>query len=137
LLERNGLVIDYISYNDQGSWPVEAFHNSKIMVLKSTSADNHFGENWYADAIDNVFNSIDSLISDEFIVYPNPSYNKVNIIVQSGNSHDILIYSVQGMLLDRYSMNGLNVTEIDLSIYNQGVIILKIGNQIRKVIVLK
>jgi len=34
-------------------------------------------------------------------------------------------------------MNNMNESVIDLSVYNQGVIILRIGDQIRKVVILK
>ncbi len=137
LIESNGLVIDYLRYDDQSSWPEEAFSNGKVMVLNDLTTDNHFGENWAAEDIGNVFNSIDSSIVRDLKIYPNPTYNRVHIIVPAREKSDILIYSLQGTLLGRHSLNGLTDAEIDISVYNQGVVIIKVGSNIRKVVIFK
>jgi hypothetical protein len=137
LMENNGLIIDYLNYDDQGIWPVEAFSSGKLMVLKNHSLDNHFGENWIAESIENVFNPIQIEKSGKLVVFPNPTKGKINVIDQANRDKDVYIYSVQGNLLGTYSLNSIKENTVDLSVYNEGVVILRIGDQIRKVVILK
>ncbi|MCB8998844.1 MAG: CotH kinase family protein [Bacteroidales bacterium] len=137
LLDGHGLVVDYLEYTDQGGWPADAFTDGKVMSLKSPELDNHFGENWITESIDQVFSRMDSLAESELVVYPNPSYKMVNILIPSNKASEIYIYSIQGSLLDIVAVDNSGVTEIDVARFNQGIVLLKIGDSVKKIVVLK
>lgn len=137
LLEKNGLVIDYLHYSAQENWPTAAFTEEKMMSLFSTTSDNHFGENWFAEPVARVFASIDTLENEKLSVYPNPTYDRVWLKIPSQLKSDIQIYSYQGKLLGIESCKEFGDTELNLAKYGQGVLFLKIGNTMKKVIVIK
>ena len=137
LLENHNLIIDFIEYSNDGKWPEDGFIHGEVMIMKNTETDNHFGENWYSETIAKVFNRIDSLDSHELILYPNPSFDRVNIIVPVNELSDIYIYSIEGKLIDIEKMNQNGFTEVELAKYDQRILILRIGENIRKVILLK
>jgi len=136
LVNKYGKVIDQVVFANIAPWPVPT-NSQQAITLKSANVDNHFGENWMLIDLDKVVKvkNVDSINPME--VYPNPTHGLVKVSFPNNSVSDVLIYSVQGTLLGRYSLNKLNYTEIDLSVYNQSVVILRIGDQIRKVIVLK
>jgi len=67
--------------------------------------------------------------NDEFLVYPNPTNNKFQIICKTPNSKKELYNSVGQLVFSTYS------NEIDVSDYSKGLYYLKCGRYIRKLIV--
>lgn len=65
-------------------------------------------------------------------VYPNPVSNILNVDFSSNKNVDAKLYSMSGKLLE--INNSINNTKFDMSKYDSGLYILKIGNITRKVI---
>jgi len=67
--------------------------------------------------------------NDEFLVYPNPTHNKFQIISKTPNAKKELYNSVGQLIFSTYS------NEIDVTGYSKGVYYLKCGRYIRKLVV--
>jgi hypothetical protein len=67
--------------------------------------------------------------NDEFLVYPNPTHNKFQIISKTPNSKKELYNSVGQLVFSTYG------NEIDVSRYSKGVYYLKCGRYNRKLVV--
>ncbi len=90
-----------------------------------------------AESIENVFNTIQLSESGSLIIYPNPTSGRINIIDKTNYNSDVYLYTLQGTLLGDFPLKSIRENSIDLSVYNQGVIILRIGDQVRKVVILE
>ncbi len=137
LMENHGLVIDYLKYEYPGNWPSAGFLEGMMMVLSNPKADNHFGENWLAESLETLFIPGTSSDGAEMSVYPNPTFSKVELKIPKNEASDILVYSSQGKLLGKYSNDGTGFAEIDLGIYHQGIVLIKVGKHMKKVVLLK
>jgi uncharacterized delta-60 repeat protein len=67
---------------------------------------------------------------DGFYVYPNPASDQINIVLQKPEI--VEIYSISGKLIERYSP--MLKHTIDVSVYSQGVYLIKSGNQTQRFI---
>jgi len=73
LLNKYGMVADYIRYSPTEGWPAKAFNSDAALSLKSPALDNHFPENWGIVSIETVL--VNKKIENQPIirVYPNPA----------------------------------------------------------------
>ena len=77
--------------------------------------------------------SITEVEEVSYKVYPNPSKDIIHITSSSGLSLNCIIYDLSGQkLLEKSSSS--SSTSIDLASFKQGMYIMKINNQIKKII---
>ena len=135
LKEPNGITVDYLFYENNGLWPESGFTREGTFKLKDPGLDNHLPENWITSSYMLVLNTtrIDKL--NQFIVYPNPSTGPVTIQVTDFINKYAEIYNIMGQNLGRIRLNETGTTNIDLSKYKSGLLIIKIGSVHKKIII--
>jgi len=69
-------------------------------------------------------------------IYPNPTTGWVNIFTGNNTSANIEIYSIMGVLLDEIKAESEH-TIIDLSVYNQRIVLIRKGELVQKVLLVK
>jgi hypothetical protein len=139
LLDNNGIVIDFIRYNDDGKWPDGVFRNGEIMTLKDFNIDNHFPESWTTVPIEQQFTKEPTNIinrADNMKIYPNPTTGWVNVFLRNNTSGNIEIYSIMGVLLDEIKADSEHIY-IDLSVYDQPIILIRKGELMEKLFLVK
>lgn len=135
LEDSHGIVVDYIRYLNDGSWPLDLFVNQMIS-LKSDLVDNHFGANWMAQSTDILLENY-SLRTIHSHVYPNPAFDRIIIESDYAKAHEVYIYSVLGRLLDIKPLDNSGKTLVSTEKYHEQLLILKIGTATHKVFLLK
>lgn len=78
---------------------------------------------------------IQEQIRDEFFIYPNPSNTGLFFIETKNEVNQVLVYSVQGKLVESVSLSSTNIP-LDLSHLTKGIYLLKIeGRGVKKVVI--
>ena len=119
-------------FENISDWPICADGTGYTLELINPNLDNFIAENW--DCI-NEFGSPNApnnsnlsapqiFESDSIKIYPNPVNDILNISGRS-EKYNIEIYSLTGQKL----YQDLNVSKIDMSLYSDGIYIIKISNQ--------
>ncbi len=123
------------TYENNGLWPESGFTREGTFKLKDPGLDNHLPENWITSSYMLVLNTtrIDKL--NQFIVYPNPSTGPLTIQVTDFINKYAEIYNIMGQNLGRIRLNESGTTNIDLSQYKSGLLIIKIGSVHKKIII--
>lgn len=75
------------------------------------------------------FQNITNLKNNNFKIFPNPAYDKLNIVCEGKDSKvfNIQVYDLLGKLIyEKNYNNGVTESNIDISNYNQGIYVLKL-----------
>lgn len=67
-------------------------------------------------------------ITSEFVVYPNPSSDKVNILFNMNSNQLISVIDLNGKLLDQIQFTNSAIESLDISNYSKGIYIITDGN---------
>ncbi len=134
ILENNyGIVIDHVDLSSDNGWP--RFENGKILSLKDETKDNHFGSNWHyiENKMDLIAGASKTGISK---IYPNPARDWVEVQLTSYEPVEIIIFSLDGAIIDIISIRKVDKGEISISLvgYPEGLLIFKIGNEYHRII---
>jgi len=122
---------DQVSYTSEEPWTTCADETGNTLELITPDLDNSLPENWNCinengspNADNSGVLSIQEIISSLITVYPNPVQNKLYI------KGDIEAYTIQVYsLLGQHLMTVSNTNEIDLSLLNEGVYLVKISTE--------
>ena len=68
-------------------------------------------------------------------LYPNPAKNLITIEGIGYEHRDVEIYDLTGQLRGKYVMNERGRCSLDVSVYRAGMLLIKVGNEIHKVVV--
>ena len=130
LFDSDSKLVDEVEYTSESPWPSCAFETGNSLELMAPNLDNALPENWNCinengspNAINSSELSIGELTSESIRVYPNPVKNTLYI---SGNStaYTLELYSLLGQrVMTAYSAN-----EIDMSLFKEGLYLLKISS---------
>ena len=124
-------LLDEVSYDSIAPWPTCADETGNTLELITPDLDNSLPENWSCinengspNAVNSNELSIEVIDSKSITVYPNPVKSTLYI---KGDSlvYDIQVYS----LLGQHVMTAFNTNEIDVSLFNQGVYLVKISTE--------
>ena len=124
-------LLDEVSYDSIAPWPTCADETGNTLELITPDLDNSLPENWSCinengspNAVNSSELSIEVIDSKSITVYPNPVKSTLYI---KGDSlvYDIQVYS----LLGQHVMTAFNTNEIDVSLFNQGVYLVKISTE--------
>ncbi len=131
-LYNDTIIIDSVLYDDTAPWPTAADGNGPTLELINTNYNNDFGENWQASYVDggtpgeessHLVSNINNYSDNNISIYPNPTYNKVNISLNENS--EIIIFDTNGkMYLAKKIKKGKNI--VDLSLYKQGIYFVRI-----------
>ena len=69
-----------------------------------------------------------------FTIYPNPARDQVQVTLNNPYQHEISVFSISGQLILNFNVSS-SKSNIDIADWPSGVYLLKIGNQIEKLIV--
>lgn len=70
---------------------------------------------------------------DEPLIFPNPTSNYINFVIDEATNYEVEIYSIQGLMIKRYSIYEYN-SIIDVSDFDKGIYLMKIKNKNNNVI---
>ncbi|MFA6404254.1 MAG: CotH kinase family protein [Salinivirgaceae bacterium] len=154
IINSKGTVVMDFTFNDTDPWPIEPDGLGYSLVSKMANPDDDPNESnyWKSSAVihgspfyeDGLPLGIDAdfsaINSNEFVLYPNPTNNELNISYL-GNSDDyftIKLYDVNGTILFAHEYNRNAFISLDKMNINYGVYLLNIEsnkrNETRKVV---
>jgi hypothetical protein len=135
---RNNLdmVADFIRYSPESEWPALAFNDDYMMNLKSSSLDNHFGENWEAIQLWEL-TPTKPVLNRSFQIYPNPSTDKLTISVLGQPNQTVQLFSGLGRLVLLSKTDAAGKVIFDVSTLNEGIYLVKSGSVTAKVMVVR
>ena len=136
LVDSHGIVIDHLVYEDDGLWPSEAFSGNVYMQLIGPGLDNHFPESWRGEPVEPIINHTGSLTHHLLRVYPNPTQDFLTIEGMVEELHFVEIYNLAGQLLGSYPLEAGGKCVVDVSGYPAGVLLIRVGTETHKVIIL-
>ncbi|MBL7113860.1 MAG: right-handed parallel beta-helix repeat-containing protein, partial [Bacteroidales bacterium] len=137
LEESHGIVIDYLVYEDNGLWPYEGFSDLGVFQLISPGLDNHFPESWTTDSVGHIVSAPAITCQDAFKVYPNPTRGLITISGIAYKQQNIVIYNLNGQMAGNVKLNEQGQATFDLSPYNSGILLIRAGNIVKKVVLIK
>ena len=137
LTESNGITVDYLAYKDDGLWPGLGFTAGGTFKLKDPGLDNHLPENWTTSTFALTLGSSQVRSSNEPMVFPNPTRGMITIQAPGYESRYALIYNLMGQELGQVKLDEAGSASYDLSPFESGVFIIRIGKDIRKVLLNK
>jgi hypothetical protein len=134
LLNNFGIVLDKVRYSPELPWPV-IDSEEDVLMLKSSDVDNHFGENWIiTNYFDLIINKNDT-ISNELTLYPNPVSESVFIQADDFVNSTVKIFTLEGKIIIEAALNINGYTSINLSDIDNGIYLVRIGDKVKKLIV--
>jgi hypothetical protein len=99
--------------------------------------DNHLAKNWISIDVHLALDVHTITKETSFSIYPNPTHGKVFVSNIPDGSSFIEVYNLTGQNLARVKLNETGSTEVDLSGYNENMLFVRLGSQVRKVILIK
>jgi len=130
-----GIIVDKVHYNQNDTWP--AVKIGEGISLVADNLDNHFGENWKQTKLETIVNVRDEITAkSDLRFYPNPTTGIVNISGLTLEETTFDIYNLSGILVNSVTVNS-NHSIINLESLNQGVYLLRSGNLVHRVVLLK
>lgn len=134
LINSFGMVIDQIKYSPSFPWPDVSGMDEKVMSLKSIDLDNHFGENWVSTSYQSLSRLGTAKINKDFDVYPNPTYGNITLTLSGKDSEKMEIFTLTGQIV--YTALVQNGQNINLNHFAGQILMAKIGNEVKKIVVL-
>ncbi|HPE77015.1 MAG TPA: lamin tail domain-containing protein [Draconibacterium sp.] len=135
LQNPQGIVVDKVHYMQNGTWPKA--RDGEGISLKSNDVDNHFGESWEQVNLKTIVNLKNEIAGDsEIRFYPNPTNGIVNISGLKMKDTKLDIYNLNGVLVKSAVVNSVN-SIINLESLNQGIYVVRSGNFVQRLVLLK
>jgi len=124
-------LLDEVYYDSVAPWPTCADNTGNTLELLTPDLDNSSAENWSCindkgspNAVNSPQLSIEDIDTNSIVVYPNPVNNMLYIKGKSAG-YDIEVYSLLGQRV----MTASNVNEIDVSLFNEGVYLIRVSTE--------
>jgi hypothetical protein len=137
LENKYGMVIDYLHYQADNPWPFLA-NAGDVLILAEATLDNHFPYNWtVADYDDLVVSNNESKVPHLISIYPNPAMDIIYIKAPQYSGNYIDIYTVTGQLVARKLLDVNGFASIDLSSCNNSLLVLKVGDAVEKIVLIR
>ena len=137
LEDAHGIVLDHLVYDKNDLWPANGFLDYGAFKLIRPGLDNHFPESWEVRAVSQLVSNPPREIHKSFSLYPNPARDRVTIYAPGSQAQLIEIYSLTGHKLGEALLDHHGEASISLSAYPPGLLIIKVGMQLEKVVLLK
>ena len=129
LYSSDSKLVDEVYYESEAPWPTCAEGTGNTLELMTTDLDNSLPENWSCinengspNAVNNSELSVENISSGLIKVYPNPVKNTL-YIAGGSDVYNIEVYSLLGQLVMKVS----NTNEINVSLFTEGVYLIKIS----------
>jgi len=125
-------MIDEVDYNNKAPWPVPT-HSNQAISLTRFDVDNHFGEYWKLQLIEDLVGTKNIALSSSLRIFPNPANGIVTITGLEGNLPLVDVVNLQGRIVKTEILSQGGNT-LDLSELNNGVYLIHSGQKHGKVI---
>ena len=135
--DSHGIVVDYLKYSINSDWPAEGFTADGLFQVIHPGLDNHFPENWTVGSMEQTVNISKLESRNTLSIYPNPTRDMITINALDYKNQSVEIYNLTGQMIGNAVLNGEGEAVVDLSLYNSGILLIKVGEQIKKVVVVK
>lgn len=113
LADAWGNVIDEVHYFDSEPWPIEPDGDGPFLQLIDLDLDNSLPENWIAATF---YDNTGEISDNDFMVYPNPADNILNIISdKEWYSIDLLDFT--GKTIIRTSSGCIDISNLSSGLY--------------------
>jgi hypothetical protein len=134
LVNKYGKVIDQVIYNNKSPWPMLQSSQQGI-TLNRFDVDNHFGENWKMLSVDEIV-GVPAISNNKTVtVYPNPGSEIVRITFNGKSNLSGELYSSTGQLVKQFKLDQNGSATIDVSTFNNGIYLLKLGTVTEKILI--
>ena len=137
LRNNHGIVIDFVSYQNNGLWPLEGFSFDGVFQLIDPAMDNHFPESWTSGTLDTILDTTENSGSGNFIVYPNPTSGEITIKALDYENQYADIFNLAGHMVGKVLLDQKGMATADLSVYETGILLIRLGNEVRKVVIIR
>ena len=137
LEDRHGIVLDYLVYDINGLWPADGFSGEGAFKLISPVLDNHFPESWEVKEVSLLVSTPEIRNAGTFSIFPNPTRDLITVNAPAFDYQKIEIYDLNGRRLGEEMLGPGGEAMISLSGYHPGILLIKVGNQVEKVVLLK
>ena len=132
MADKYGIVLDQVEYSNVAPWPESTTH---VLSLISPTLDNHFAESWEAiDYKEVISYSPDTLYEERFNIFPNPATDIIYIEASEHPNEIVKVYSVTGKLIYKEQLDDSGNTNINLSNFESGILFIRIGETVKKVV---
>ena len=122
-------LVDEVYYESEAPWPTCANETGNTLELITPDLDNLLPENWDCmnengspNAVNSNGLSTENITFSSIRVHPNPVRNTLYIAGNSAN-YNIKVYSLLGQIV----MTASNTNEIDVSLFPEGIYLIKIS----------
>ncbi len=137
LIDKYGIIIDQVDYKPEAPWPPASYHLGEVLMLKSAELDNHFPESWVTSPYTGMNDDIIEIPANPVFVYPNPSSGFIHISTSGYYLPVLEIYDISGRQLEQIPLGDEAVAAIDLNHLDNGTYLVRCGNSVRKIILMK
>ncbi|HRZ97404.1 MAG TPA: CotH kinase family protein [Paludibacter sp.] len=137
VLNRYGIVVDFVNYSPDNGWPAEAFNSDSYMTLTSTNVDNHFPQNWKAMPVTTQLWNPNENEKLALYISPNPASVKILVKGNFETSTIVKLYSTAGQLMKQTTAESSGSAYFNVSDLDAGIYLVKIGTQTAKVLISK
>tara|TARA_B110000211_G_scaffold230887_1_gene291343 strand:- start:337 stop:4713 length:4377 start_codon:yes stop_codon:yes gene_type:complete len=124
-------LVDEVYYESEAPWPTCANETGNTLELITPDLDNLLPENWDCmnengspNAVNSNGLSTENITFSSIRVHPNPVRNTLYIAGNSAN-YNIKVYSLLGQIV----MTASNTNEIDVSLFPEGIYLIKISTE--------
>ena len=107
------------------------------MELINPALDNHFGENWTADSVENVLYTSEIITMNQMVVFPNPARDRITISIRNNDVKYANIYNLTGQNIAKVILNKNGAGYFDFSDYKAGLYIIRAERETQKVVLVK
>lgn len=137
LLDSKGIVLDHLVYDINNLWPESGFFEDGVFNLIGPEMDNHLPENWEVESLSQLVSRPKENRTETLSIFPNPTRDEIHISAPDRQNQLVKIYELNGRLLGESMLDHMGEASINLSRYQEGFLLIKIGSQVRKVVVHK
>lgn len=128
-----GIVVDYLVYNNSALWPDVSMGEG--IALKADNLDNHFGENWASESLETLV-SVSESVNSSFDIYPNPTTGEIHFSGLKSINSLVEIYNLNGTLILAKQINS-NDAQLNISKLNDGIYIVRVNGESKRIVLLK
>lgn len=146
--DPNGLLIDFVRYNNHAPWPEGNTLLGNSLELVSSDLDNHFASSWQASAIpggspgaasSNSGSPVLNTAVTELLVFPNPAADFVQVAIKLGKNTDLVLQvcDLNGRTVYSNPIShpaGMQVKPLNLAALNPGIYVLRVLDGAGKVL---
>jgi hypothetical protein len=137
LLNQYGMVADFVRYSLKDGWPAGGFATESILTLMESKLDNHLAENWITIPSGVILSTGEQHKSYGIRIYPNPATDHITITTPDDSNITIEMYSPIGQIVFSSRLNGSGTLNIDVSDFEKGIYLIKVGTWTEKVLIIR